>query len=217
MKVVAIIQARMGSKRFPGKVMADLCGKPVLQHVIEGVQMAKGIDEVVVAWPYEDIPYVIDMPCRQLVFPNIATEDVLGRFVRCAEGEEADWIIRVCGDNPLIDPRGIRQLAICAEWGFDADYICHEINGYWSIDKPTGYFAELIRVPGLKELNRQLSPEDAAREHVTKGFHERQSTFRCLSLARPDWYTPDTPNASIDTPEDLERVRAMMEKEVACG
>ena len=225
MKIVAIIQARMGSTRFPGKVMADLCGKPVLQHVIERVQEAKGVDEVVVACPCDELEaHKIVFGLRdaghgdvKIYFPQEDENDVLERFFVVAQDTNADWIIRVCGDNPLIDPRGIEELVNCAvstQGDLDTTaYISHHNRGVPIIKYPTGYFAEAINRGELESLS--LDTIDPRREHVTQAMYENPDEFICKWLKLPDWYTADIPNASIDTPEDLERVRAMMEAEHA--
>jgi spore coat polysaccharide biosynthesis protein SpsF (cytidylyltransferase family) len=101
-KVVAIIQARMGSTRLPGKVLMDLKGKPVLQWVVEAAQNARLVDEVIVVTP--DL-VIADWCGRHGVQSLIGPEDdVLARFVMAAEKTKADVIVRLTADCPFLDP-----------------------------------------------------------------------------------------------------------------
>ena len=107
----AIIQARMGGQRFPGKVLYDLCGKPVLKHVIDRVRQAKSVDEIVVATAGPGAE-TIGGHCQEWNIRCLAAfvpeEDVLKRFVFASEDmSNEDWIVRVCADNPLIMPSAI--------------------------------------------------------------------------------------------------------------
>ena len=104
MDTVAIIQARMGSTRFPGKVLMDICGKPMLQHVIERVQ-SPVLDNVVVATTTLDEDDAIVELCNRLMCPCFrgSADDVLARYAACAKDFEADVVVRVTADCPLID------------------------------------------------------------------------------------------------------------------
>jgi len=109
MKVVAVIQARMGSSRLPGKVMMDLCGEPVLSWVVRGCLMAPGVDEVVVATTTEERDDEIEKWCgtRPVGIFRGSETDVLSRFVGAAEKYSADVILRITGDCPFVDPEVI--------------------------------------------------------------------------------------------------------------
>ena len=104
MDTVAIIQARMGSTRLPGKVLMDICGKPMLQHVIERVQ-SPVLDNMVVATTTLDEDDAIVELCNTLKCPCFrgSADDVLARYAACAKDFEADVVVRVTADCPLID------------------------------------------------------------------------------------------------------------------
>jgi len=104
MDTVAIIQARMGSTRLPGKVLMDICGKPMLQHVIERVQ-SPVLDNMVVATTTLDEDDAIVELCNTLKCPCFrgSADDVLARYAACAKEFEADVVVRVTADCPLID------------------------------------------------------------------------------------------------------------------
>lgn len=106
MKTVAIVQARMGSTRLPGKILKDLLGKTVLQHVIERVLMVNSIDEIIIATTVldQDIVVVHEATKCGVKYFRGSEEDVLSRYYLAAKESEADVIVRITSDCPLIDP-----------------------------------------------------------------------------------------------------------------
>ena len=106
MKVVAIIQARMSSSRLPGKVLLPLVNKPVLAHIVERLSYCRMIHEVVVATSIEPSDDLIADYCRKskVVFYRGSLEDVLDRYYQAAKIRDADVIVRITGDCPVIDP-----------------------------------------------------------------------------------------------------------------
>jgi spore coat polysaccharide biosynthesis protein SpsF (cytidylyltransferase family) len=105
-RCVAIVQARMGSRRLPGKVLADILGRPMLERVLVRLGRARTPDEVIVATSavLEDDP-IADL-CERLAVPYSrgSAEDVLDRFHQAADERRADTIVRITADCPLIDP-----------------------------------------------------------------------------------------------------------------
>ena len=216
----AIIQARYGSSRFPGKMLAPLAGDTLLGHVIRRVQAAESVDRVIVATCEPGAALI-----RHEVIKHRGTidvwvdewlaEDVLGRFVRACRGmNETDWIVRVCGDNPLIRPDCIDALVTAAEqspWTSYAGY-CFP-GGEPAILRPNGYFAEAVRVVALREANDILPHDHPDREHVTKVLYRHSDHFPSVWLPVPVWYRGCAlPMASVDTPYDLAKVQKYMEK-----
>jgi spore coat polysaccharide biosynthesis protein SpsF len=106
LKVVAIIQARMGSTRLPGKVLKDLEGETVLARVVNRLRRARLIDEVVVATTDRAADDAIVKECRSLSVSVSRgdQDDVLDRYFRAAQLAEADVVVRITSDCPLIDP-----------------------------------------------------------------------------------------------------------------
>lgn len=212
MKTGAIIAARMTSQRFPGKLMADCQGKPVLQHVIERCK-ASTVDEVIVATPSCDGS---KNPNRQLkdlaaemavhhfeAWDPITEDNVLERVIKAAERYEVECIIRVNGDCPLVDPALINELIgqdmHQRQQGHVRDYIGYRFGTLPAV--LTRYGApELVTLPMLRRL--QLYQE-AIQEHVTYGCH---SQAPCSS----HWIQLDhglmSEQNTVDLPEDLERI-----------
>ncbi len=112
MKIIAIIQARTGSTRLPGKVLLPLAGKTVLEHVVERTASAKSLDEVIVATTLknEDIPIVKLMSNRGFKVFTGSEKDVLDRYYQCARLSKANHIVRVTSDCPFVDPEIIERL-----------------------------------------------------------------------------------------------------------
>ena len=106
MRIVAIIQARMGSTRLPGKVMKDLRGQTVLARVVARVRSAREVGEVVIATTHRPEDDVIVDECRRLAVRVFRGEvnDVLDRYYQAAKQERAEAIVRITSDCPLIEP-----------------------------------------------------------------------------------------------------------------
>jgi spore coat polysaccharide biosynthesis protein SpsF len=106
LKVVAILQQRMGSKRLPGKALLPLAGKSMTENIIERVKRAKRLDHVVLAVPPQDENAFAWMPCR-VHAPLVDENDLVARYLTVAERCHADIIVRVPCDNPCIEPEYI--------------------------------------------------------------------------------------------------------------
>jgi spore coat polysaccharide biosynthesis protein SpsF (cytidylyltransferase family) len=212
---VAIIQARLNSERFPGKVLEHVAGKPVLQHVIERVRKAALVDHVVVAALRNGGESVIAGHCEEwdtecLLAPH-PEDNVLGRFAWAAKKTKADLVVRVCGDNPMVNPAGIDELLAAAiEHG--ADYTGYrDPDGRPTILRPTGWFAEVVRRGALRRADMELPVASGQREHVTSWMYRNQRQYSCYWLDLPEWYTAnDLPDVAIDRPEDIEDLEAWL-------
>ena len=213
MRAAIIIQARLNSTRFPRKMLASLDGMTLMEWV---VQTCLSIDEqlpVIVATTDKELMRAArQVKCcnRRAIGHRTAREenDVLGRFVEACNrvfGDDDRYIIRVCGDNPLIDPRGLRELWYECQKP-QADYIGYGSQEQPAIGEPNGYLAEVVRLNVLRRYDRDLSPDDPRREHVTQAVYgESVNDSRWLPL--PEWLdsVPVYP-AAVDTLGDLARV-----------
>jgi spore coat polysaccharide biosynthesis protein SpsF len=197
-RVVAVIQARMGSARLPGKVLRNLAGRPVLQWVIEAAIAAEGIDEVLVATSSNagDDP-IVDLSERLGVRTIRGSEDdVLERFLLAASDSDADAVVRLTSDCPLLDPVIISQ--VVALWRTDPrlDYVSTTL----SRSLPRGLDVELVRVSALERVRSRPEPHHHA--HVTSAVYEAGAGFACAGLVMQ----PDSSHyrVTLDTPEDAE-------------
>lgn len=173
MKTVAIIQARLTSTRFPRKVLAKIGDKTMLQHVIDNVNRARGINKVIVATPHH-----INFKNAEEYIWIIDENDVLARYYWCAREYQADKIIRITSDCPLLKATYINYAIECFNW-FQFPYIKFALRD--------GFDVEIFTYHLLQEVYENAKdPYD--REHVTP-------------------YMQRVTKLSVDTPEDLEKVK----------
>lgn len=203
--IAAIIQARKGSTRLPGKVMMDICGHPMLWHVVNRVDRAKLLDEVIVATSDNALDDSIAAFCEQEGVPCFrgSENDVLDRYYFAAMWIHADIIVRITADCPLIDPVVLNKVvAVYLDSG--CDYASNTIDRTY----PDGLDTEVFSFEALERAWREARWQ-SEREHVTpyirkngKLFNLRQVTQeRDLSGLR--W--------TVDELEDLQFVRKVYE------
>jgi len=179
--ILAIIQARMGSTRLPGKVMMQIKDRPIIEHVYLRTLKAQLIDEVVVATssnPENDVlANYLDL--KSINYFRGSEEDVLGRFIQVINEynlQEEDSIVRITADCPLIDARIIDEvIKLHIENG--NDYTSNTIIRSY----PDGLDCEVVRVKLLQDI--LLCPlEKAHKEHVTSFIVENKDMFKTQNL-----------------------------------
>ena len=198
---VAIVQARMGSTRLPGKVLADLCGAPMLQRQLERVRRATSVDRVVVATSTDDTDRPIAELCKSLDVPCFRGDlnDVLARFLGAIDEFDPEVVVRITADCPLISPLVIDSI-VHSFFESDCDYLSNTLEPTF----PDGVDVEVVRVSALRAL-AQLDTDTPEREHVTLGIYRRPEQF----VVRNFTGDPDLSDLrwTVDSPEDLEFVR----------
>src|SRR2546430_17033111 len=122
-RTVAIVQARMGSTRLPGKVMMKIAGRPLLVYLVERISRARTLDGIIVATTTNPRDNVIIEECERRGIPNFrgSESDVLSRYVSAARACAADVVVRVTADNPFTDPDSIDRVVDAIASG-NADY-----------------------------------------------------------------------------------------------
>ena len=203
MKVILVIQARMGSTRLPGKVLKDLCGRTVLERVVERCRDIRNIDEIVVATSTNPNDAMIVDQCEVLgVSTSLGSEkDVLDRFYQTATRFDADAIVRVTCDCPLIDP-GVSSQVIDLFLNENLDYASNvEPRSF-----PQGLDTEIVTLQAL-ETARQNARRDYERAHVTTYIREQPDRFKSGSLT----FHSDFSHLrwTLDTPDDLRLIRSI--------
>ena len=205
MRVTAIIQARMGSTRLPGKVLMDLGGETVLSRVVSRVRRASLVQEVVVATTESASDDAVVAESGRLnasVFRG-SERDVLDRYFAAAKHFRSDAVVRITSDCPLIDPSLIDDL-INKFLEERADFACN----VWPRTYPRGLDAEVFTTAALSRV-WQMADQPHQREHVTPLFYERKDAdlFRFVSVrgeadfSRHRW--------TLDTREDLQLIRSI--------
>jgi len=162
-KVVAIVQARMGSVRFPGKVMQSLANKTLIEILISRLKKAKRIDQIVVATTTEnsDDPLATLLESKKISVVRGDRDDVLGRYVKAAKKTKAGVVVRITGDCPLVDGELVDALVADYQKG-GADYVSN-IN---PPSFPDGLDIEVFSYEALIKANARVKKKNQ-REHVT--------------------------------------------------
>lgn len=111
MKTVVIIPARLGSSRLPGKVLLDICGKPMVEHVYNAAKKAQGIFDVYIATDSQKVKSACELFTNNVIMTSKEHESGTDRLAEVLQRIECDNVINVQGDEPLIDPQLITQLA----------------------------------------------------------------------------------------------------------
>lgn len=205
MKVVAIIQARIGSTRLPSKVLMNIANKPMLWHVVDRLKRAEMLDMIVLATSSKEQDKILLEFAKKNGIKSFAgsEDDVLDRYLCAAEKFGADVVVRVTADNPLTDPYIIDRMVI-KHIEMSADYTCAN-------DLPIGTSAEVISMDTLKRLH-ELGTKPYYQEHVTTFVKENPKLFDiyviCVenNLRRPEL------RLTVDTEEDLNLMRIIYAK-----
>lgn len=211
-QTVAIIQARMGSTRLPEKVLKDIAGRPMLWHVINRVQFASLLDGTVVATTVEDQDDQIVEYCEDNNFKYFrgSEEDVLDRYYRAASKTDANTVVRITSDCPLISPAIVdRTLRIFEE--SDSEYVNTKV------EYPNGLDVEAMNFATLERAWEEATDSED-REHVTT-YIRRSNEFEKTTvdnLLDTSQYSVTDENTvmrwSVDYPSDLEFVRTVYEQ-----
>lgn len=196
---VAIVQARMGSTRLPGKVMMPLAGRPVIDHVIDRVSAAPGIDAIVLATTTrpEDDALAAHVAARPVAVHRGSDTDVLARFDGAARMADARTVVRITADDPVKDPDVIGTV-VAAFGNSDPafDYVSNTMRPTW----PEGQDTEVFSAAALYRAAAEATdPYD--REHVTPYFYRNPDLFRCHSVEQA--LDMSSVRLTLDTPEDF--------------
>lgn len=197
----------MGSTRLPGKVMLDLCGKTVLEHVINRVKKVKNIDEIIVATTNkssDDIIEEVALKCGTKTFRG-SEEDVLSRYYHAAKKNGADVVVRITSDCPLIDPEITGKIVdyyLINKHKFD--YVSNTIVRTF----PRGLDTEVFSFEALERAFNQARLQNE-REHVTPYIWDNPHEF---SLG---YYKNDVDYSNyrwtLDTEEDYKLIKKIYE------
>jgi len=201
--VVAIIQARMGSSRLPGKSMAEIEKRPMLWHVIDRVKRATLVDRVMVATSTAPADDVIEKMCRENDVPCYrgSENDVLDRFYQAARAERAAHVVRITADCPVIDPEVIDRVVRRFQRG-DLDYASNGmVRSY-----PDGLDVEVFSFSALERAWHEAA-KTSEREHVTP--YLRSGRFRTANVENDLTFLHLHYRWTVDEAADLEFIRAV--------
>ena len=204
-KIVAIIQARLGSTRLPLKSLLSLRDRPIINWVTSRVSQSKLLDQYIVAIPDTSLDQILAEHLERLAVPYFvgSENDVLARFIGAAHNTQADLVVRICADNPLIWWEAIDQL-IEHYLTYLPDYAYNHVpkNNLW----PDGLGAEILSTELLEDLGRKASlPSE--REHCLNYIWNNAKDFK-IETFDPRQSILCRPNLKldIDTVSDFERL-----------
>lgn len=204
MRVVAIIQARVGSTRLPGKVMLELAGEPMLARMVERVARAQTLDDVIVATTDQPGDRAIVDLCAERGWPCFrgSEEDVLDRYYQAAVAFQADVVVRVTSDCPLIEPQVVDRVVrefLDRQPGLD-----YAANTLPPRTFPRGLDTEVMRFDALERAWRE-DQDPVWREHVTLYIYRNPERFCLYGVTNEVDYS--SMRWTVDISEDLAFVR----------
>ena len=206
MKVGAILQARMKSSRLPGKVMREVCGKPVLWHIVERIKRCKTTDLTIVATSINSADDIIVNLCQKNGFNYFrgSEHDVLDRYCQAARHYGIDVVVRFTADNALIDP-GVSDETI-RHFLDNADR-CDFVSNAHPPSYPAGLDTEVVSFPALETAWKEAR-EPFQREHVLPFIWDQPERFRLGNVVceHDIWMTE---RWTMDYPEDYEFIKAV--------
>ncbi len=174
MKIVCTIEARMKSSRLPGKVLLPVCGKPLLELMIERLRQVPELDGIVIATtadpscqPIEDLAKRLRVGCFRG-----SEDDVLDRVLRSARSAQADLIVELTGDCPLMDPDLVSEV-ICEFRSRDVDYCANVLQR----THPRGMDVQAFPTKVLARV-AELTNAPSDREHVSIYIYTHPELFR---------------------------------------
>ncbi len=206
--VVAIIQARLGSQRLPGKVLLDIAGQTMLEHVVRRVRKSKLIDRVVVATTTSAADDALVSACEHLGFEVMrgSEEDVLERFQDAAEESGARTIVRVCADSPFVDPEICDEtIAAFLEADPPVDYASNKLQPSF----PLGLDVEVFSRETLDRAVAEAT-ETFQKAHVTVYIYQNPSRFTLLPIVNDQ--NLHSMRWTVDTDADLAFARKVFER-----
>ncbi len=221
-KIVAIIQGRMSSSRLPGKILADISGQPMLSRVYIRTARAKTLDEVIFATTIDssDDPVAEYCDFAGIPFTRGSLYDVLDRYYQTAKNAQADIVVRITADCPVIDPDLIDDVVrtvVSDQFDFAANRLPPPMGRTY----PIGLDVEVCTFAALKKAWKEAK-EPQHREHVMPYFYEGVQ----LKTVNRQLQTGTSPRGfniallhhptdfgdyrwTVDTPEDLQFMRAV--------
>jgi spore coat polysaccharide biosynthesis protein SpsF len=207
MKIVATIEARMTSSRLPGKVLMTALGQPMLHHLVARLQAVPSLDQIVLATTVNATDDVLESFAikEKIGCFRGSEDDVMARVIGAAGSADADIVVEITGDCPIIDPQIVEQTIRMFRVN-DAAYVSNAVVRSY----PIGMDTQVFRLETLKRSAAMTSaPLD--REHVTLHICNHPELFPHLHLvAPPELHWPEL-GLTLDEPADYELLRKIIE------
>lgn len=198
-----VVQARTDSERLPGKVLVDLCGRPLLDRLLERLERSSSTSGVVVATTTDasDDPVAVLADARGARVVRGHRTDVLTRFVSVLDETGADAIVRISADSPFLDAAAVDT--VVADFGHGgAELVENHRTPGW----PVGTAVEVVTAACLRRIDA-AEADPKVREHVTLHAYEHRDGFSIRHVPPPAGLEAPGLRLCVDTAEDLERAR----------
>lgn len=209
MKVLCIVQARMGSERLAGKVIMPILGKPMILYTLNRLKRSKYVDEIVLATSTSEIEEPLVQVVRQEGYNIFRGEEnnVLKRYVDTYKKFGGDVIVRVTGDCPLMDPQIVDNV-ISHYLMYDYDYVRLDVPDTFIRGFDVEVFSAKALVRTYDEVSK--SNEEQFKEHVTLYMYRNKDKFKVGYVKGDELYNRDY-RLCVDTSEDFEVVSKVYE------
>lgn len=207
MKIIATIEARMASSRLPGKILKEIMGRPTLELMVERIRRSKVIQDIVVATTVAPNDETTQQACEKMGVKCFrgSSDDVLLRVLQAAQTHNADLIVELTGDCPLIDPVIIDSV-IQHFLNNQFDYVSNVLQRTF----PRGMDTQIFPVRVLAEVDK-LTQDPADRENVSLYIYEHPERYRLGNVeAQGALRRPDL-RLTVDMPEDFALIKAIFE------
>jgi spore coat polysaccharide biosynthesis protein SpsF len=186
MRIVATIEARMTSTRLPGKVMLQVLGKPMLHYLVERLKKVPSIDEIILATTVNsDDDILVEFAKEEdIKYFRGSEEDVMLRVVEAASSENADLVVEITGDCPIIDPQIVEQTILM----YKANNVDYVSNGHIR-SFPDGMDTQVFSLAVLKK-SLSMTEDPLDHEHVTLHIRNNPQLFTKINFVAPpelDW------------------------------
>lgn len=205
-KSVAVVQARMGSKRLPGKALRLLGSRPAILHTLENLRTVSCVSQVIVATSEAQEDDALARLCLRQGFTvhRGSLNDVYQRVLDAGEAARADYILRIPGDKPIVDRSNIRKLVLSIE-KHPIDFVANFYPRTHQSLKvlPPGLEIEVFSLEALKNGLAYRLADEVDREHVTSVFYRNPTFFRSRFLINFQYIRFRKNRLNLDFPEDL--------------
>lgn len=207
-KTVAIVQARMNSTRLPGKVLMNLCGKPMLWHIVNRLKQCKGLDDIVVATSINKSDNQIIEFAKRYKIESFrgSEEDVLKRYIDAAERLQADYIVRITADAPLIEPEDIDKMV-----GLIINKKADFVMAYPNIHCIHEGFS-VVSLEALKKIYQLPNVQDYHKEHVTIYFTEHPKFVKVTYFIPDKIFQKAGYKLSVDDKSDFKFIKEIYKR-----
>ncbi len=201
LNISAVIQARMGSTRLPGKVLKKIDGKPILQYQVERIKKSKLINQIVIATTKEKKDKKIENLAKKMKVKCYrgSTNDVLGRVAGALKKFKVDIHVELISDSPFSDPQIIDKIIY---FYLRKRGIYNYVSNGMKLTYPSGMEVSVCDAKKFLQVNNKVKKNDKLREHVEVHFTKNKNIKKCNIIAPRRFYNPNI-FLEIDTPKDL--------------